>query len=116
MSGAFLDANAGVDLPDDKGKTPLHWCAHRGVEEAAAVLLEAGADVTATTADEETALGVAHSQGHEAVAALLQQWIGDHVRARLLLLCWSSEETANGFTCAISDDLLFATSSYIGAF
>lgn len=56
---------------DDAGQIPLFWAARRGLCNTAALLLRAGADVTHTDADGETALHVAASGGFPRLCHLL---------------------------------------------
>ena len=67
-------ASKGVPLspgPDQWGNTPLAAAAMRGRNEAAAFLLENGADVNETGADGQTALVAAVSGGHRGIVELL---------------------------------------------
>lgn len=52
--------------------TPLHEASKRGQADVVAYLLEHGADANIRNTDRETALQLAHGEGHEDVVALLQ--------------------------------------------
>ena len=68
------DADAGIDkdAKDAEGWTALHVASFMNRAEATAKLLDAGADVDATTTDRQlTALQLACSRGHVAIVKLL---------------------------------------------
>lgn len=68
--GAEVDAQGvlGVFRQD----TPIHIASSLGNIEIVKLLLDWGADLNAKTKEEKTALQIAKSKGHEAVAELLQ--------------------------------------------
>lgn len=83
LSAATLLANAASpnlpaspDPPASKEPPPLHLAAARGSVEIVEMLIRLGADVGALDGRRRTALEIAHSSGHPAVAALL----ADHAR------------------------------------
>jgi ankyrin repeat protein len=70
----LLDQGAAVNMPDDEGRTPLHWAAVNNAEDAGVVndLLVNGATVNAQQKDGSTPLHIAVRNGFvEAVKALL---------------------------------------------
>ncbi len=69
---SLLAGGADVTLRDYKGRTPLHVAAENKLEAVVRLLLDAGADVLARDGEDKTPLDLAVSQGHLAVAQLLQ--------------------------------------------
>ena len=72
----MLDRNPGVHLFSDggdgsSGYTPLHYAARNGHAECVTLLLQAGAEVDASTAGGATSLHRAAFAGHERIVALL---------------------------------------------
>ncbi len=65
--------DAGADLPADPvGWTLLHWAAWSGDEDVVRLLLERGADPTASKGTSQTPAQVADDHGHRSVAELLR--------------------------------------------
>lgn len=62
-----------INTPDVNGFTPLHLAALGGLFNISQILIEAGADVTARTNGEETALHIAVAMGRFQIAKLLLQ-------------------------------------------
>ena len=62
---ALLDAKAEIEAKDNDGKTPLHWAAAEGHEEATRALLNAGAKIEAKGNDGKTPLHWAAVAGHK---------------------------------------------------
>merc|ERR1712217_636261 len=62
---------------DENYRTALHWAAEAGEEEACEFLLKAGVDSDSGDKDGCTAAEVARRAGHQEVAALLAQALGD---------------------------------------
>jgi len=70
----YLLATDGTDIEErggEGGSSPLHCAADHGHLEASRLLLEAGADLSATTDDGRTPLHYAAQQGREDVMQLL---------------------------------------------
>ena len=48
VATALLDREAAIEARDENDRTPLHWASYNAARDAAAVLVERGADVQAT--------------------------------------------------------------------
>ena len=71
---------ADPDSRDNGGETPLHQASRSGGIEALKVLLEVGADASATSDFEETVLDVAKPVMQDAIALLLRSFRRDRER------------------------------------
>ncbi|GJN17287.1 hypothetical protein PR202_gb04342 [Eleusine coracana subsp. coracana] len=63
-----------LDARDREGRTVLHAAAAAGEAEAAAVLVDMGADTAATDARGRTPVDVAREKGYEEVVDVLERW------------------------------------------
>jgi ankyrin repeat protein len=68
----LVEADAQVNVAQQKGFTPLHGAAHSGNVELVQYLLSHGAEVSARTAGGQTALDLALTQAHRKVVGLLE--------------------------------------------
>lgn len=89
----FLAKGARTDLKDESGLTPLHQAARNNHVRGAQLLLKAGADVNARTADQKTPLYLHREEGEG----------GEEDRAMEELLL-SAGATAPGYQATISHD------------
>ncbi len=67
----LIKRGAEVNGRDQKNRIPLHWAAHKGHAEVAALLLAKGASVDARDCNNRTPLHTAADEGHKEVAASL---------------------------------------------
>lgn len=72
-AAAALDAGAATTARDTDDWSPLDWAAGRGDETMVRLLLDRGADPTATGADGRTAYEIALAAGHVAAARVLRE-------------------------------------------
>lgn len=72
MITALLDAGAMINLANRSGFTPLHHAAEAGSEEAAALLIGNGANLTLRNLHNQTPLETATASHHPAVAEVLR--------------------------------------------
>ncbi|XP_046983202.1 ankyrin-repeat domain containing transcription coregulator asaA-like [Schistocerca americana] len=69
----LLSAASDPNARDQWGQTPLHWAAWNGQAEAAAALLQAGADRGVRTNKGNTALDIARRYNHQEIVRMLTQ-------------------------------------------
>ncbi|KAL8728836.1 MAG: hypothetical protein Q9166_005153, partial [cf. Caloplaca sp. 2 TL-2023] len=67
----FLAWGANANIPDTRGRTPLHQAAHYSWEEPVKDLIESGADIQAVDNESRTPLHLASDQGFSQVVRLL---------------------------------------------
>jgi ankyrin repeat protein len=68
-----VDISGYLNEQNNSGYTPLMWAASKGHAKAAALLLDSGANLMATTPDGDTVLHVAASNGqNECITLLLE--------------------------------------------
>ena len=72
MITALLDAGAMINLANRSGFTPLHHAAEAGSEEAAALLIAKGANLTLRNLHNQTPMETAMASHHPAVAEVLR--------------------------------------------
>lgn len=75
---ALLVRGTNLELPDDRGRTPLHYAAHAGHTQPLETLIKAGADIEAKDDELCTPLHLASRQGHEWIARFLLLQNADH--------------------------------------
>jgi hypothetical protein len=71
------DGRLGIDVQDDRGRTPLLWAVKSKHEPVVCLLLENGANANAEDATGQTALGMAAVRGDTAIATALLEKSAD---------------------------------------
>ncbi len=71
---ALLEGQAGINIPDRKGRTPLWVACYKGNEEAASLLLERGAMSTLADENGRTPRQIASEKGYEEIVEELSKY------------------------------------------
>ncbi|OBT59831.1 hypothetical protein VE03_10529 [Pseudogymnoascus sp. 23342-1-I1] len=74
MLGELLEYITCVEVTDTAGYTPLMWSATQGNEDFTRLLLDKGANVNATSRDNDTPLSAAVQKGYQAIVKMLLEY------------------------------------------